>query len=169
MQTRVSVKLMNARFEEGFQHEMMLAGAGADAEVVFNRLFDAGQGVAYGGRDLFDRNQRVLASFPWPGQGPGTRSTPRLCGTGGINSGRDVLAYARMGCEAVQLHTMFQLPLDEYAARDGSRTQRVLHQLLLHPEDGMIAELDRAEARALVHRRGGELHFLDIPDARFRR
>jgi hypothetical protein len=160
IETHVSVKLMNARFEEGFQHEMMLAAASADAQVVFNRMFDAELGVAYGGRDLLERNLRVLASFA-PHQS--------LCGTGGINSGRDILAYAQAGCEAVQLHTMFQLPLDEYAARDGSRTQRVLHQLLFHPDDGVIAELDRFERRGLVHRRGGELHFLDIPDAHFRR
>jgi hypothetical protein len=160
IETRVSVKLMNARFEEGFQHEMMLAAASADAQVVFNRMFDPELGVAYGGRDLLERNLRVLASFA-PHQS--------LCGTGGINSGRDILAYAQAGCEAVQLHTMFQLPLDEYAARDGSRTQRVLHQLLFHPDDGVIAELDRFERRGLVHRRGGELHFLDIPDAHFRR
>ena len=160
IETRVSVKLMNARFEEGFQHEMMLAAAAADAQVVFNRMFDPELGVAYGGRDLLERNLRVLASFA-PHQS--------LCGTGGINSGRDILAYAQAGCEAVQLHTMFQLPLDEYAARDGSRTQRVLHQLLFHPDDGVIAELDRFERRGLVHRRGGELHFLDIPDAHFRR
>lgn len=160
IETRVAVKLMNARFEEGFQHEMMLAAAAGDAQVVFNRMFDAELGVAYGGRDLLERNLRVLASFA-PHQS--------LCGTGGINSGRDILAYAQAGCEAVQLHTMFQLPLDEYAARDGSRTQRVLHQLLFHPDDGVIAELDRFERRGLVHRRGGELHFLDIPDAHFRR
>ncbi len=160
IETRVSVKLMNARFEEGFQHEMMLAAAAADAQVVFNRLFDAELGVAYGGRDLLDRNLRVLGSFA---------PHSSLCGTGGINSGRDILAYAQAGCEAVQLHTMFQLPLDEYAARDGSRTQRVLHQLLFHPDDGVIAELDRFERRGLVHRRSGELHFLDIPDAHFRR
>jgi len=158
--TRVALKLMNARFEEGFQHEMMLAAAAADAQVVFNRMFDAELGVAYGGRDLLERNLRVLASFA-PHQS--------LCGTGGITSGRDILAYAQAGCEAVQLHTMFQLPLDEYAARDGSRTQRVLHQLLFHPDDGVIAELDRFERRGLVHRRGGELRFLDIPDAHFRR
>ncbi len=160
IETRVSVKLMNARFEEGFQHEMMLAAAAADAQVVFNRMFDPGQGVAYGGRDLLERNLRVLASFA---------SHQSLCGTGGITSGRDILAYAQAGCEAVQLHTMFQLPLDEYAARDGSRTQRVLHQLVFHPDDGVIAELDRFERRGLVHRRGGELRFLDIADAHFRR
>ena len=166
---RVSVKLMNARFEEGFQHEMMLAAADADAQVAFNRLFDPVQGVAYGGRDLFDRNLRVLSSFAWLGRDPGAGPLPGLCGTGGINSGRDVVAYAQAGCEAVQLHTMFQLPLDEYAGREGSRTQRVLHQLVFHPDDGIIAELGRCEERGQLHRRSGELRFLDLSDARFRR
>src|SRR2546430_9455210 len=57
---RVAVKLMNARFDDAFQLEMMRAAAGADALVCFNRLFDAERGVAYGGWDLSDRNLRVL-------------------------------------------------------------------------------------------------------------
>src|SRR5207302_3606702 len=58
---RVAVKLMNARFDDAFQLEMMRAAAAeADALVCFNRLFDAQLGVAYGGWDLSDRNLRVL-------------------------------------------------------------------------------------------------------------
>src|SRR6267143_1063247 len=38
---RLAVKVMNARFDDDFQIEMMQAAAGADALVVFNRLFDA--------------------------------------------------------------------------------------------------------------------------------
>src|SRR5262245_45786206 len=37
---RVALKLMNARFEDGFQHDMMRAAASADALVVFNRMYD---------------------------------------------------------------------------------------------------------------------------------
>ena len=44
LETLVSLKLMNARFPEDFQHEMMLAAAAADALVCFNRLFDADAG-----------------------------------------------------------------------------------------------------------------------------
>src|SRR3989454_12317257 len=44
---RVGVKLMNARFEDAFQVEMMNASTAADALVCFNRLFDAARGVAY--------------------------------------------------------------------------------------------------------------------------
>jgi hypothetical protein len=168
IETRVSVKLMNARFPDDFQHEMMLAAAGADALVCFNRLFDVEQGVAYGGIDLLERNLRILRSFSRLGGEPDQPSFPGLCGTGGISSGRDVLAYAQAGCEAVQLHTYFQLPLDEYSARSGSRTQRALHQLVFHPQSGLLAELWRLEQQGAIHRRGGELHFLDLPHARLK-
>jgi hypothetical protein len=166
IETRVALKLMNARFEEGFQHEMMIAGASADALVVFNRLFDVERGVAYGGSDLSDRNLRVLSSFSLLGREADHPPLPSLCGTGNVCSGRVLLEYAMCGCEAVQLHTFFQLPLDEYAAREGSRTQRALHQLVFHPKDGLIAMLWSLERRGVIHRRGSELHFLDLPHAR---
>ena len=168
IETRVSVKLMNARFEDDFQHEMMVAAAGADALVCFNRLFDAERGVAYGGTDLLERNLRILRSFSRLGGELDQPPFPGLCGTGGIGCGRDVLAYAQAGCEAVQLHTFFQLPLDEYSARSGSRTQRALHQLVFHPQSGLLAELWRLEQQGAIHRRGGELHFLDVPHARLK-
>ena len=166
---RVALKLMNARFEEGFQHEMMLAGASADCLVVFNRMYDSDQGIAYGGWDLMDRNLRVLSSFSFLSREVDQPPVQGLCGTGAIHTGRAVLAYALGGCEAVQLHTAFQLPLDEYSARNGTRTQRLLHRLVFHPEDGMVAELWNLERRGLIHRRGGELHFLDLPYARHKR
>src|SRR6266699_2141715 len=57
---RLAMKLMNARFDDDFQVEMMKAASSADALVVFNRLFDAKLGVAYGGPELSDRNLRAL-------------------------------------------------------------------------------------------------------------
>ena len=39
---RLALKLMNARFDDAFQREMMAAAAAADALVCFNRLWDAG-------------------------------------------------------------------------------------------------------------------------------
>jgi hypothetical protein len=150
---RLGVKVMNARFDDAFQVEMMRAAAGADALVLFNRLFDAEHGVAYGGPELSARNLRVLdAVLP----------TVELCGTGNIHSGRMILEYARRGCESVQLHTFFQLPLEQYAATHGSRTQRALHQLVFHPLDGLIAGMLDLEAQGIVQRRGGELRFLDL-------
>ena len=163
---RLAMKVMNARFDDDFQIEMMRAASGADALVVFNRLFDSKQGVAYGGPELIERNLRVLARLT-PGALKGLPSVaspgiPELSGTGAISSGRDILEYARRGCESVQLHTFFQLPLEEYAATDGSRTQRAMHQLVFHPTNGLIAGMLDLEAQGVLERRGGELHFLDL-------
>jgi hypothetical protein len=152
---RLAVKLMNARFDDAFQLEMMDACADADTLVCFNRLFDAEKGIAYGGWELSDRNLRVLARLT-----PGFR--PGLTGTGNIDSGRMILAYARRGCESVQLHTFFQLPLSEYPATDGSRTQRALHALIFHPHEGVIAGMLELEEAGGLERRDGVLHFLDL-------
>ncbi len=154
---RLAMKLMNARFEDDFQREMMDAARAADALVVFNRLFDSKAGVAYGGPELSDRNLRVLDG---PSGRPAAR--PRLSGTGNIHSGRMIVAYALRGCSSAQLHTFFQLPLEEYPATDGSRTQRALHALVFDPRDGLIAVMLEREAAGQLERRDGELHFLDL-------
>src|SRR6266481_2539447 len=157
---RLAMKLMNARFDDDFQREMMDAASSADALVVFNRLFDSTAGVAFGGLELSERNLRVLDR-------PSDRHTVRpLSGTGDIHSGRMIVDYALRGCASVQLHTFFQLPHEEYPATDGSRTQRALHALIFDPRDGLIAVMLEREAAGKLARRGGELHFLDLlPDA----
>lgn len=158
---RLAMKLMNARFDDDFQREMMEAASSADALVVFNRLFDSERGVAYGGPELSDRNLRVLRR---PSAQPPIR--PSLAGTGNIHSGRMIVEYALRGCSSVQLHTFFQLPLEEYSASEGSRTQRALHALIFDPHDGLLATMLDREASGALARRGGELHFLDLlPDA----
>ncbi len=159
--TRLALKLMNARFDDEFQLRMLEAAAasGAAGAVVFNRLFDPALGVAYGGWDLSDRNLRVLAR-------PRARAVGLpLAGTGNINTGRMVLDYARHGCASVQLHTFFQLPLGEYAATAGSRTARALHQLVFHPQHGLVAGMLDLEGEGLIHRRDGVLRFLDLAEA----
>ena len=154
---RLAIKLMNARFDDEFQREMLAAVAGADALVCFNRLWDGAAAVAYGGWDLSERNLRVLRAA----RQDGTRRPP-LVGTGNVCSGRLVLEYARAGCESVELHTFFQLPLAEYPATAGSRTQRALHALLFHPVNGLVAGMLELERAGVLHRRGGELRFLDL-------
>ncbi|MEP7225763.1 MAG: hypothetical protein ABI785_00250 [Gemmatimonadales bacterium] len=154
---RLALKLMNARFDDAFQLEMLNAAGSADALVVFNRLWDPEQAVAYGGFDLSERNLRVLDAA-----GRGGLSTPPLTGTGNVSSGRLILEYARLGCESVQLHTFFQLPLSEYPATDGSRPQRALHALLFEPGQGLIAGMLDLAAKGGLERRGGELKFLDL-------
>jgi hypothetical protein len=147
---------MNAREDDEFQLRMLEAATGADALVVFNRLWSPEQGVAYGGFDLSDRNLRVLGSARDRGL-----ALPPLSGTGNVCSGRMILDYARVGCESVQLHTFLQLPLSEYPATAGSRSERALHALFFHPSDGLIAGLLDLESVGALHRDGGELRFLD--------
>lgn len=154
---RLAIKLMNARFDDDFQAEMLGAVREADALVCFNRLWDAEARVAYGGWDLSERNLRVLRAARTAGL-----RLPPLAGTGNVCSGRLVLDYARAGCESVELHTFFQLPLAAYPAREGSRTQRALHALFFHPEDGMVAGMLELERSGALHRRNGELRFLDL-------
>jgi hypothetical protein len=147
---------MNARFDDGFQVEMVNAAleSGADYLVLFNRLFNPVRGVAYGGWDLSERNLRVLDAA-----GP-----VRHCATGNIVSGRVMAEYARRGATAGALHTFFQLPLGEYAATSGSRTSRALHALLYDPDDGLIACVIHLGVTGAIPRRDGLFHFLDIAD-----
>ncbi|HKV69956.1 MAG TPA: hypothetical protein VJN62_01850 [Gemmatimonadales bacterium] len=154
---RLGVKLMNARFDDDFQREMVEGTKGADALIVFNRLFDSEKQVAYGGWELSDRNLRVLGS---PGLRPGSGTA--WTGTGNVCSGRMIAEYALRGCESVQLHTAFQLPLSAYPSTDGSRTQRVLHQMIFDPTDGLIAALWEHEVAGRIGRHDGELRFLDL-------
>jgi hypothetical protein len=79
-----------------------------------------------------------------------------------VCSGRMILDYARLGCESVQLHTFFQLPLSEYPATEGSRSQRVMHALVFDPKDGLIAGMLDLEASGVLGRQRGELRFLDL-------
>jgi hypothetical protein len=157
---RLALKLMNARFDDDFQLEMVRAAGSADALVVFNRLWDPVAGVAFGGPDLSDRNLRVLQAAR-----QNQVTTPPLVGTGNIGTGRLILEYARLGCESVQLHTFFQLPLSEYPATEGSRPQRALHALIFHPQDGLVASMLDLEHEGLLERRSGELRFLDLSNS----
>ncbi len=154
---RLALKLMNARHGDDFQLQMVEAARQADTLVLFNRLWSAEQGSAYGGHDLSDRNLRVLGELA-----ARKENHPPLVGTGNVCSGRILLEYARLGCESVQLHTLFQLPLSEYPATSGSRQQRALHLLYFHPADGVIAGMLELEACGELARSGGELRFRDL-------
>ena len=157
---RLGIKLMNARFDEAFQLEMLAACAAADALVCFNRLWDPALGVAYGGWDLSERNLRVLRAA----QERGLRLPP-LVGTGNVCSGRVALDYARAGCESVELHTFFQLPLARVFGQRRLADPACSTRALL-PSRGRARGRDAGPGRGRVlHRRDGELRFLDLCQA----
>ncbi len=150
---RVGLKIFNTLFEDAFQVGLLEAvhapPAGedrADFLVYANRLFDPARafegkvGVAYGGPDLSDRNLAVLEKFlttrlkmPQP-----VRLLP-LSATGDIHSGRVAAEYLLRGASTFQMHTFFQLPDSEFAMQGGNKTEKALHHLLFHPQEGFLA------------------------------
>jgi hypothetical protein len=151
---RVGLKMFNALFEDDFQLRMLDAVHNSSGEnqadflIYANRLFDPKKqylnkmGVAYGGPDLSDRNLSVLEKF-LAGRSASTAKTEFLpvSATGDIHSGRIAAEYLLRGCSTFQMHTIFQLPDSEYAMNGGGKSEKALHLLLFHPEDGLIAWL----------------------------
>lgn len=171
----VGLKLMNAMFDDGFQVEMLKRVFSADDEhradfVTFaNRLFDPDRcldghrGVAFGGPDLSERNLSVLDAY-WRLAAAGTVPAPSIpiSATGDIHSGRMALEYALRGCASFQIHTFFQLPLEAYAMRAGSKIDKALHHIFFHPNDGLIAWLLHLGAEHHIVAADGTVRLRDV-------
>ena len=145
----IGVKLFNALWDEAFQLSMLKTlhtqTQPPDFLVYANRLFDPNRefegqrGVAYGGPDLSDRNLRVLTAFDRLCRHPNTGfARLPLSATGNICSGKLALEYALRGASSFQLHTFFQLPATEYRMKQGTRTEKALHELYFHPKRGFV-------------------------------
>jgi len=157
----LGMKVMNARFDDAFQSEMLAALEDASQvrfRVAFNRLFDDERGVAYGGPALARRNLHALDAFITRHEAP----PAALSGTGDIHSGRRMIEYALRGAESGQIHTFFQLPRALYRSGCASRTAAALHELVLHPDHGLVAWLIALGEMGWIERRDGVLHFLDV-------
>ncbi len=154
----VGLKLFNALFEDDFQLQMLEAvetvspgEPGTDFLVYANRLFDPARvfegkmGVAYGGPDLSDRNLAVLERFLSARQHKtaepesSIRPSMPLSATGDIHCGRIAAEYLLRGASSFQMHTLFQLPDSEFEMRTGNKSEKALHRLLFHPQDGFLA------------------------------
>jgi hypothetical protein len=158
------MKVMNARFEDAFQVEMLAALEDAPHvrfRVAFNRLFDEERGLAYGGPALARRNLAALDAFIARHGAP----PANLSATGDIHSGRRMIEYALRGAESGQIHTYFQLPRAAFRSGCASRTAAALHELMLHPEHGLIAWILALGEMGWIERRDGLLHFLDVSSA----
>ena len=160
-EVKVGIKLMNARFDDAFQVAMLRQGDGADFLVGFNRLFDYRRGVAYGGPALSSRNMRVLDMCLDAYGAPPSE----LSATGDIDSGRRIVEYALRGATSVQLHTFFQLPRAEYRSSATSRSMAAMHELVLHPEKGLLAWMLHASEQGWIGPRDGMLRFVDLAGA----
>lgn len=161
----LGMKVFNALFDDDFQLQLLRTlheGTPVDFVVYGNRLFDPcrefdGQrGIAYGGPDLSDRNLKVLGGFH---DEMGHSMLP-LSATGNITSGRLALEYALRGASSFQLHTFFQLPSEEYVMQQGTKTRKALHELYLHPEEGLVVWLHHLADRRGLGRE--PLRFSDV-------
>jgi hypothetical protein len=149
----VGLKIFNTLFEDSFQLRMLEAVHAippgeerCDFLIYSNRLFDPTKrfedktGVAYGGPDLSDRNLAALEKFLTAQQDlpRGFEFLP-ISASGDIHSGRIAAEYLLRGASSFQMHTLFQLPDGEFAMRPGSKTEKALHHLLFHPQEGFLA------------------------------
>ena len=145
---RLAIKLMNARFDDAFQREMLAAAAGADALVCFNRLWDAGRRRV---RRLGpERAQPARAARGATGAGAiaaARRHRKRLLRPDGarLRPGRAARASSCTPSSSSRSR--------EYPAVAGSRTQRALHALLFHPDEGLVAGMLELERSGVLHRR----------------
>jgi hypothetical protein len=155
----VGIKVFNALFEDRFQLEMLetlhtpeLKAERSDFLIYANRLFDrertfeGKKGVAYGGPDLSDRNLAVLERFLIEGSESKSKSKELVAGgllpfsaTGDIHWGRMAAEYLVRGASSFQVYTLFQLADSEFTMTAGSKTEKALHALLFHPEEGFLA------------------------------
>lgn len=167
----LGVKVMNAVDGDAFQLDMLEAcrdarGGAADFLVYANRLFDPDRsfegrrGVAYGGPDLSERNLAVLAAARDRGL---LAELPPLSATGNIVDGRTAVEYALAGCTSFGMHTVFQLPDRCFDGRMANKSERVLHRLLLHPVEGLVAHLAGLRSRLGWRNEGGVLALGDLP------
>lgn len=145
----IGVKLFNPSFDDEFQLDMVRTLNDNSSDIVdtitcFNRLFDFNKefegkkGIAYGGYDLSDRNLRVLTKFIDEYK---EKTFVPISATGNINSGRMMVEYALRGATSGQIHTFFQIPSENFGLKEGSRTKKALHELMLNPANGLVATM----------------------------
>ena len=172
-QVRLGLKLFNSLDDDDFQLALLRAVHAADRPdflIYANRLFDPErvfegvQGVAYGGPDLSDRNLRMLTALrAAQARGEIGGEPLEISATGDISSGRLAVEYALRGCTSFQIHTLFQLPAEEFAMRRGSKVERAIHRLYFDPRDGFIVWAVHAARRlGLLPAAGGLVRFLDL-------
>jgi dihydroorotate dehydrogenase len=172
-QVKVGLKLFNTLGEDPFQLAMLAhvhkTAARPDYITYANRLFDPAltfegkKGIAYGGPDLSDRNLRTLSAWRRTQQKDAADAGPlEISATGDISSGRIAVEYALRGCTSFQIHTLFQLPADQYALRIGSKVQKAIHRLYFDPQDGFIVWAFHAARRLGLVGDGGIIRFLDL-------
>ncbi|WP_339302028.1 hypothetical protein NSQ80_08190 [Paenibacillus sp. FSL K6-2441] len=170
----LGIKLMNTVFDDDFQLQTIRTlieegEARPDYLIYANRLYDrtrldsGGGGAAYGGPDLSRRNLCMLSRLRrLELQGKLSAPVPVISGTGDVRSGKMALEYALRGATSLQMHTLFQLPSSAYGMTRGSKTQRALHELYFHPENGLVTWMLHLRETGEIGYREGIAAFRDV-------
>jgi hypothetical protein len=172
---RLGLKLFNTVDDDTFQLQILRQvheTSPPDFLIYANRLFDPDRefdgvrGVAYGGPDLSDRNLRLLSALRQAqARGEIAGGPLEISGTGDIGTGRMAVEYALRGCTSFQIHTLYQLPAEEFVMRRGSKVQRAIHRLYFDPVHGFIVWASHAARRLGLVAADGTVRFLDIARA----
>ncbi|ACR79399.1 hypothetical protein [Kosmotoga olearia] len=166
-QTILGVKIFNtirgSEFQKKILKELLNSHDEIDYLTCFNRLLDKEKGMTYGGYDLSDTNLYILDSLKNEILKARERGLT-ISATGNICSGKMMIEYALRGATNGQCHTFFQLPLEEYRMKRGNRSERALHKLLFHPEEGLLVAMKWLEEKGYLFRVDDLLRFLDIFD-----
>lgn len=171
---RLGIKLMNTVFDDDFQLRTIrtLIEEGEvrpDYLIYANRLYHQAPpdsvkgGAAYGGPDLSRRNLRLLSRLRrLELEGELSAPVPGISGTGDVHSGKMALEYALRGAESLQMHTLFQLPSSAYGMTVGSKTERALHELYFHPENGLVTWMLHLRETGEIGYREGIASFREV-------
>ncbi|MFH0796433.1 MAG: hypothetical protein V2A65_05170 [Candidatus Omnitrophota bacterium] len=129
-------KLLNLDWGLDFQIRMVAAAqeGKSDGIIVANRIFKEEYNSAHGGKELRERNLRMVKEIKK------TFPDIPISATGGIYSGRHVFDYLNAGAENVQLLSYIMGKVNTpFARKTGNKLEKVFHNLMLDPEDGLIS------------------------------
>lgn len=131
-------KILNLDYGIEFEIRMVEESikGNSDGVVIGNRFFREDINSAFGGRELRERNLKIIkevkkafSDFP-------------ISGTGGIYTGKHIYEYLKFGAENVQiLSYILGKTKRKFLKEKGDRFEKVLYELFFNPEDGLIMEI----------------------------
>lgn len=128
-------KLLNLDYGIEFQIKMVEAAikGNADGIVIGNRFFRKDINSAWGGKELRERNLKVIKEIK--------QRYPKffISGTGGIYSGKHILEYLKSGASNVQILSYILGRVKKpFLKQKGDKFEKVLYELYFHPSEGFL-------------------------------
>ncbi|MCM8786047.1 MAG: hypothetical protein NC899_07445 [Candidatus Omnitrophica bacterium] len=128
-------KLINLDYGIDFQVKMVeeaIKGR-ADGIVIGNRIFKEEINGAWGGKELRERNLKVIKEVK--------KSYPKfsISGTGGIYTGEHIYQYLKSGADSVQILSYILGKVKKpFLKQKGDKFEKVIYELFFNPVDGLL-------------------------------